>query len=689
VAEARTRFTLFAGLALLAGTAAGLLLDALEKADLISRVGEKGGHLAIWVLIFVASYFYVFPYLYTRSSWWAGFAGLALMTARRTLDFTEEVDGLMGVFLLEDGTWNYAMQRAFGFAGVAALYASLMWIDSGDAKERDAVPPGADSEPSYSRLLLIATIATILFGAFSSGLDMAGRFGVLDEAVEDLIDLLISVVICVAAMVAVRDTLRGSAAGKWLLAPVGLWMCNRLLNYTEEFPQLDLVPILGEHGFGHNLFLALFGVAGGVALFAALYVLAREREQAEERLGAERGKAERAVAAYERSEEALRRSQRLESLGVMAGGVAHDFNNLLTVVGGYLELAASKLPPGHPAQQDLEHAQAGTARAGELANQLLTYSGRTRRTLEAVELNAALRSMDSLVSVTVGKTAEFHAALAETPVWIDVDPTQLRQVVLNLLSNASDALDGRSGRITLRTRTVDLDQDRLNRLSQPLDAVPGRFAAIEVSDTGCGLIPGTEEAVFDPFFTTKTSGRGLGLAAVLGVLRGHGGAIDLLATPGVGAEFRVYFPLSGQASPTPGRSDPGFSQWQGDGQALVVDDEHAVRLIARMALEAAGMKVAEAADGREALELITQGISFDVVVLDVVMPGLGGEATLEAIRRLDRELPVLLVSGFGADRVSIEHDQATGFLRKPFTPKSLRRALLELAPELQSDRAPG
>jgi PAS domain S-box-containing protein len=387
----------------------------------------------------------------------------------------------------------------------------------------------------------------------------------------------------------------------------------------------------------------------------------------------------RAEAEHRRVEAKLQESAKLEALGVLAGGVAHDFNNLLVAILGHVEFARHDLPPGSPAVADLEAAETAAHRAADLARQMLAYSGRGSLATGPVDLEVLLREMGDLVAHSIAKGArlrhEFTPGLP--PVLADV--TQLRQLALNLIVNASDALEGHRGTITLRTGHVTLKADDPT-LVAGTTAAPGDYVGLEVTDTGNGMDAATLSRIFDPFYSTKSVGRGLGLAATLGIVKGHGGAIRVISSPGAGTTFQVLLRPTEVPMREPG-PQPAPAHERLEGRVLLVDDETTVRHVARRILQRAGYEVVEAADGPEALDqFMVSPDAFDAVVLDLTLPTMDGKAVLRDLRAIRPELPVVLCSGWSADEVAdgLDAMRHIVFLQKPFTVRAMVDALVEV-----------
>ncbi len=379
----------------------------------------------------------------------------------------------------------------------------------------------------------------------------------------------------------------------------------------------------------------------------------------------ERKRAERERAALE---EKVRQAQKLESLGVLAGGIAHDFNNLLMGVLGNADLALGKLPPGSPARPNVEAVVTAAERAAELTNQMLAYSGRGNFVVERLDLSGLVRETAHLLRTAISKKAVLRFDLQNGLSAIQADPTQVRQVVMNLITNASDALEGEDGVIWVRTGQVEADRSCLGAGPEYGDLSPGRYAYVEVEDNGCGMDADTRERLFDPFFTTKFTGRGLGLAAVLGIVRGHRGAIRLDSEPGRGTTFRVLFPVSD--GPLAGQAPTDDAVGEPTGEAvLVVDDDPSVLEVAGAMLRAHGYRVFTAADGREGVRLFREKASdISAVILDLTMPRMGGEDAFREIHRIRPDTPVILASGYTETDATgrLGGLGIAGFIQKPF-----------------------
>jgi light-regulated signal transduction histidine kinase (bacteriophytochrome) len=373
-----------------------------------------------------------------------------------------------------------------------------------------------------------------------------------------------------------------------------------------------------------------------------------------------------------RMQEQIRQAQKLESLGVMAGGVAHDFNNLMTGVLGHASLASVILPPGSPAADSIRQIETAARRAAELCQQMLAFAGRGRIAVGPVDLNALVREMGPLLTTIVSKSVRLHLDLGDVPP-VRGDATQLRQVLMNLILNGAESIGPGGGVVTVRTILAELGVGELEAFPLTTGLAAGRYVRLEVADSGCGMDAETAARIFDPFFSTKFLGRGLGLAAVLGIVRGHKGAIRVETRPGAGSTFTVLLPLvdaPAAVSPTPAGG-------AGAGRLiLVVDDEPSVSRVARAALERAGFRVVEAADGDAGLaEFTRRPDEISLVVLDLTMPGKSGLEVLGRLRELRPGIPVVLSSGYSAEDLGPAGADRAGFLPKPYRANDLLRAV--------------
>jgi PAS domain S-box-containing protein len=380
-----------------------------------------------------------------------------------------------------------------------------------------------------------------------------------------------------------------------------------------------------------------------------------------------------AEAARRAVEQRLLEAQRLESLGVLAGGIAHDYNNILTAVLGHTELALAD-PVSPTTRSHLEAIGTGARRAAELTAQILAYAGRGRIQSRPVVLPTLIREAQGLIVAAVGSDVEVRYDLGDDDAPVVGDPGQLRQLVLNVVTNASEALGASGGLITLGTAVEQLTEERLERLTLGREAQPGEFVRLSVRDTGEGMDETTLARVFDPFFSTKFTGRGLGLAAVHGIVRGHRGAISVESVPGQGTVLQVWLPITRSVEPGPHPGAPITAASKG-GVVLVVDDEAGVRLIVRRLLEREGYTVVEAPGGAEAIALLEAGIpGLSGVLLDLTMPGVPSEDVSRRLHALAPAVPLMLISGYSQEELATQQKafQAVGWIQKPFSGTLLR-----------------
>jgi len=381
-----------------------------------------------------------------------------------------------------------------------------------------------------------------------------------------------------------------------------------------------------------------------------------------------------------RIEEQMRHTQKLESLGVLAGGVAHDFNNLLTGILGNASLALETIGPNSPNRRLIEEAIKAAERAAELTRQLLAYAGKGRFVMRTLDLSALVREISGLVQTSFPKHVQLRMQLAEGLPGIDADPGQLQQIVMNLVINGAEAIGPEGGSVLVQTALQEVDEPYIGTMSSAGELLrPGRYVALEVHDSGSGMDEETLSKIFDPFFSTKFAGRGLGLSAVLGIVRAHKGALKVYSEPGRGTSFKVLLPVSehpvANAAPAP------KGELQGAGTVLVVDDEEIVRTTARHTLQRYGYQSIVAENGAAALEAYkASGGAVSLVLLDLTMPVMSGEETLRQLQLLNPGVKVLLTSGYN----EVEAVQRfagkglAGFIQKPYTAAALAEKVKEV-----------
>lgn len=443
-------------------------------------------------------------------------------------------------------------------------------------------------------------------------------------------------------------------------------------------------PFVGEGV--HTNFMLLW--AYGTTLGAAALMLAAAVGQRENTQRLRDREASEHLAMVQR----INQVQRLEGMGLLAGGVAHDFNNILATIRGNAELLSAELPDRQA--QKADSIVAASDRAADLCRRLMAYAGQETPVMEPVVLGRLTRETQELLAGSTPRDVVVTREEHHPEVVVEGEETLLRQVVMNLIQNAVEAFDSRvgakaetagnaegpvgaedpedpgargsTGRVALATGRVDLDAHALDRMVGARNAKPGRHGFVSVTDDGGGIETEVQERMFDPFFTTKPEGRGLGLSGVLGILNSHGGAIEVATEVGQGTRIVAYLPL---AETPPDERPVTITPRSGDAgppRVLVVDDEEDVRMVVRMTLESAGFEVVDVGDGAGAIEVFRQGSQrFDAVLLDVVMPRLSGVETRERLLALDPELAIVLMSGYQA-LGAVELVGEDAFLRKPF-----------------------
>jgi PAS domain S-box-containing protein len=373
-------------------------------------------------------------------------------------------------------------------------------------------------------------------------------------------------------------------------------------------------------------------------------------------------------------------AQKLESLGVLSGGIAHDFNNLLAVILGNARLLVSELPPDSQGRAYLDRIQGAGDHAASLAEQMLVYSGKASLELKPTDVASTVSGVLTLLRASVSEKGQLETRLSPSPLPVEGDASQLRQVALNLVLNASEALEDRAGTIWLRTGSLQADAEALKDCLGSVDPAPGRYVYLEVEDDGAGMNAETQRRIFEPFYTTKFSGRGLGLPAVLGIVRAHRGVVSVSSGPGRGTRIRVLIPLAEQA--VLHETEPTRATRTDDtgGLILVVDDEEWVLEVTREFLVRAGYEVLCASGGREGIERFQeQPNAIDAVVLDVAMPDVDGERVLQEMRQVRPDVPVILTTGYGPEVTArrFATEGVTACLRKPFQPEEITQALRE------------
>jgi signal transduction histidine kinase/CheY-like chemotaxis protein len=392
-------------------------------------------------------------------------------------------------------------------------------------------------------------------------------------------------------------------------------------------------------------------------------------------------------------EDKLQSAQRLESLNVLAGGIAHDFNNLLTGILSNAGTARRKLAANEPAQRHLSEIVRGSKIAAHLTGQLLAYAGRGQFQVLARDLTAEVREIQDLLETAIRTKAKLDLQLADGLPAILADPIQIQQVLLNLVANAAESAD-REVNVRIETKAIEITENDIREFVPGSPLKPGHGVALDVTDNGSGMDAETLDRIFDPFFTTKSAGRGLGLAASLGIVHRHQGGIRVKSRPGEGTSCRIVFPASDQiVRPLVERP---VSDLSGHGVILVVDDDDYILQAVYVALESYGYSVLLANSGAAAIQIFEeQSEQIDLVLLDMLMPGMSGEETFGALRGIRPDVKVLLSTGFAPDEAAqrFTDEGLAGFLRKPYDPNQLAGEVQQIIergsgqPEEQMDKA--
>ena len=565
------------------------------------------------------------------------------------------------------GHWVWFQNKVMGYIDANGDYFTLVYSrDISDVKRAEAGQ--RESEARYS-------VVTQMSSDLITEMDRTGRYTYVDSGCEKILGYSVDEALALDAWALIHPEDRERVI-KQLEAQF-----VEPSDSTSPRPNLQFVEARLRHKDGRWLWFEIQGVTyprtDGQIRYLAVNRDVSERVRAEQ--------------ARREFDELLQRSQKLESLGVLAGGIAHDFNNLLTPIMGAAGLGLAELPPDSPVRARLQTIQRAAKRAAALTSQMLAYAGQQPLRVENLDLTTLVEEMHELaISSVAGKTT-IELALESGLPYIEGEAAQLSQLIMNLISNATEALPEGKGKLTIRTGVVSIDQRPTDTLFAEIMSL-GRHVYFEVVDTGCGMDQKTLDRIFDPFFTTKFTGRGLGLAAVAGIVRGHRGGIKVSSELGLGTRFKVMFPAVERPSvQTKAASKPGHG-FKLSGTALVIDDDEGVRELAEEVLQRSGMHVLTAADGHEGVKLFdSHQDEISVVLLDRTMPTLSGADTYEAIHAIRADAKIVLVSGYSEERVTAElagrgltEHSLAGFLRKPFLPDALLSLIQEVLSPVDS-----
>ena len=378
-------------------------------------------------------------------------------------------------------------------------------------------------------------------------------------------------------------------------------------------------------------------------------------------------------------EKQLLHTQKLESLGVLAGGIAHDFNNILMAIIGNADLALMRMNPESPAIDNLRRIEQAAARAADLAKQMLAYSGKGKFVVENLDLNILLEEMLHMLEVSISKKAVLRLNPTQHLPSVEADATQIRQIIMNLVINASEAIGDKSGVIAITTGCMDCDKNYLKDVWLDENLTDGLYVYLEIADSGCGMDKATMAKLFDPFFTTKFTGRGLGMAAVLGIVRGHKGSIKVYSELNRGTTFKILLPASNRPAEI-FNGESHHDDWKGQGKVLLVDDEETVRGIGSEMLKELGFDVITAEDGIQALEQFKINPDITFVILDLTMPHMDGEQCFRELRQIKSDVKVVMSSGFSEYEVTQKFagKGMAGFIQKPYKLSVLKEAIRKI-----------
>ena len=444
--------------------------------------------------------------------------------------------------------------------------------------------------------------------------------------------------------------------------PLEIWMAH-----WEELRTHGMLSIETRHLAKDG---RLIPVGIGLRIFAfegVEYLLAAARDLTERR----RFETER-----HSLEQKLLHAQKLESLGVLAGGIAHDFNNILMAILGNADLALMRLSKESPAAENLKNIEKAAARAADLSKQMLAYSGKGKFVVENLNLNSLLEEMLHMLEVSISKKAVLRFNFAPHLPSVAVDATQVRQIVMNLVINASEAIGDKSGVICISSGCISCDKNYLKDVWLNENIHEGLYVFLEIADTGCGMNKETLARIFEPFFTTKFTGRGLGMAAVLGIVRGHKGAIKVYSEQGKGTTFKILLPASNRPADLFNHNND-TTDWQGKGTVLLVDDEETVRGIGSEMLKELGFTPITAVDGREAISIFKDRQDIILVILDLTMPHVDGEQCFRQLRQIKPDVKVIMTSGYNEHEVTQKFvgKGLAGFIQKPYKLSVLKEAI--------------
>jgi PAS domain S-box-containing protein len=644
-------------------------------------------------------------------------AAKSLMASEHRYRSLVETTGSVLLGITQDGMifeWNREAQHVFGYSRREMLgrnYLELFVPHAGREPWRAEVRSAMAGEPVRSlestvvardggEHRLLWNIARLLdasseaVGVLASGQDITERIRA-EETLRNVKALVESAGDLIAYADVDGRLVYANASARRTLGidePEAMSIFDLLAPRAREMADRDLLPALRETGTWSGE-APLRGAREGEELDAEITAfLVRDAKGAEARyiafVARDVAERKRLLAERQEFEARVRHAQKLESLGVLAGGIAHDFNNLLVGILGNASLALMELDESSPLHEVMRDIETTARRAADLTRQMLAYSGRGKFVVRRVNLSSLVEEMAHLLQTVISKGAVLRFDFATDVPPVDADETQIRQIVMNLITNASDAIGSRSGFITLRTGALHADRAYLRSAYIDDELPEGQYAYVEVIDTGAGMSEDTMSRMFDPFFSTKFTGRGLGLSATLGIVRGHRGTVRVTSAPGEGTTFRVLLPCSAAAS-TPEAASVAVAAPPGGRTVLVVDDDETVRSVTRAMLERRGYSVLLAADGREGVERFARDHErIALVLLDLTMPHLSGDDAFRAMLEVRPDARVVLMSGFSGHELSERFgaEGLAGFIQKPFRMDDLDALLARVLPPREARR---
>jgi signal transduction histidine kinase/CheY-like chemotaxis protein len=384
---------------------------------------------------------------------------------------------------------------------------------------------------------------------------------------------------------------------------------------------------------------------------------------------------------HQQLEHQFNQAQKLESLGVLAGGIAHDFNNILTVILGHCYMAKEYLDSEEKYIAAFLKVETAANRAADLCRQMLSYAGKSPMEQTRVNLWLLVDEVVKMLQAAIKKNVAIELDLNCVVPEIKGDAGQIQQIIMNLIINAAEAIADNNGaiRVALTRILVTVDQRETDAFGTYIQ--PGAYICLDVTDTGCGMDEETQTRIFEPFYTTKLSGRGLGMSAIHGIIKSHRGMLQLTSKPGVGTTFKVFFPVPLSSDHSETASPASIPNEETNGTILLVEDEELLRVMGETLLEAMGFVSLTASNGSEALEIYRErGSEIDVILLDLIMPVLGGIETYHELRKISPAVPIIICSGYGVESVvdALENDPNAGFVHKPYKPEELRGLMVRM-----------